>query len=73
MTIKIVCEECGSDQIVVDANAEWDISLQEWVTTGVLDEAHCFKCDDSCPGVGGDGIGGASRVRCGGKRSEGGP
>ena len=48
MTIKIVCEECGSDQIVVDANAEWDISLQEWVTTGVLDEAHCFKCDDSC-------------------------
>tara|TARA_B100000780_G_scaffold105745_1_gene74030 strand:+ start:554 stop:730 length:177 start_codon:yes stop_codon:yes gene_type:complete len=46
--INIVCEKCGSGNIVADALAEWDISSQEWVMTAVLDATVCKECEDDC-------------------------
>ena len=46
--VKIVCEECGSDEVVSDAYAEWDVALQEWVMTSVCDTVVCGECQDYC-------------------------
>ena len=46
--VKVVCEKCGDDQVVADASAGWDISLQEWVMTNVSDTTVCGKCQDFC-------------------------
>ena len=36
--IRIVCEECGSDDIVRDANARWNVETQEWELTNAFDK-----------------------------------
>lgn len=43
--IKIVCGRCGSTDVLKDAFAEWDISLQEWVVHSTYDDNRCNHCD----------------------------
>jgi hypothetical protein len=43
--IKIVCDECGSDNVVRDAWAEWDVEKQEWVLRTVFDFGKCEDCE----------------------------
>lgn len=47
MTIKLkmICSTCGSDQVVRDAWAEWDVATQEWVLQNVFDYAYCQACE----------------------------
>ena len=44
--INIVCKTCGSDDVVKDAWANWDYSLQQWVLSQTFDSAWCEKCED---------------------------
>jgi len=43
---KPVCPYCGSDNVVVDATARWDVALQEWVLSGVHDSGGCEQCGE---------------------------
>lgn len=43
--VTMVCETCGSDDVVRDAWAEWDVGSQEWVLRTVFDQAVCETCD----------------------------
>jgi hypothetical protein len=50
---KYVCSKCGSDNVRVDAYAEWDIDAQDWVLAATFDDAICEACaehniDASC-------------------------
>lgn len=43
--INIVCESCGSANVVRDAYAEWDTEDQTWVLGSVYDDAFCNECE----------------------------
>lgn len=43
--IKIVCRDCGSDDVRRDAWAEWDEDLEEWTLGTVFDAGHCENCE----------------------------
>jgi Zn finger protein HypA/HybF involved in hydrogenase expression len=43
--IKKVCEKCGSEDIWIDAAAEWDIDSQSWQLGNMWDYSHCADCD----------------------------
>lgn len=42
--VKLVCRSCGSDDIVSDAYARWDVQTQEWDLSSVLDNKICESC-----------------------------
>lgn len=42
---KPVCRHCGSDDIVIDAAARWDVSLQQWQLASVHDCTWCVQCE----------------------------
>lgn len=42
---KPVCEECGSDNVWVDATAAWDIATQKWVLESTFQQEYCEQCD----------------------------
>jgi hypothetical protein len=46
--IKHICATCKSDDVVLDAWAEWDIDTQDWVLRSVFDDAFCIKCEQAC-------------------------
>ena len=47
--IKKVCSTCGSEDVLADAYAEWDVAAQDWVVQDVMDKGHfCNKCDGEC-------------------------
>ena len=41
----MVCEQCGSEDVGIDAYAEWSVEEQEWVLASTYDAAHCTMCD----------------------------
>jgi len=45
MKIKIVCRDCGSEKVMRDAWAEWDVVSQQWRLKSVFDQAYCDDCD----------------------------
>ena len=45
--IEMICETCGSKEVLRDAWAEWDEDKQDWVLQNVFDEAFCENCDGS--------------------------
>lgn len=45
---RMLCAECGSDDVVVDAWAEWDEATQEFVLRSVFDEMFCLACEQAC-------------------------
>jgi hypothetical protein len=43
---RMVCDECGSEDVLADAYAQWDIDQQDWVVANVFDKgAFCPDCD----------------------------
>lgn len=51
-----ICRKCGSQDVVKDAWAKWNIEKQEWVLDNVFDAAFCNSCegettiDEALPG-----------------------
>lgn len=46
--IKHICATCKSDDVVLDAWAEWDVMIQDWVLRSVFDDAFCCSCEQAC-------------------------
>jgi hypothetical protein len=44
MKIKHVCEKCGSEEVFVDAYAEWDVDTQSWELVNLRCD-WCVDCD----------------------------
>lgn len=42
--MKMVCSTCGSENVLRDAFAEWDVEAQDWVLQNVFDDAVCDDC-----------------------------
>lgn len=46
---RVVCRECGSDDVLADAYASWDVESQRWEAEDVFDKgSHCNACDGEC-------------------------
>ena len=43
--VQMICAHCGSDDVMRDAWAEWDVEKQDWVLRSVFDQAYCENCD----------------------------
>lgn len=43
--VRKVCAYCGSENVYLDAMAEWDVDRQEWVLSHLFDDASCAGCD----------------------------
>jgi hypothetical protein len=43
--IRIVCSWCGSDNVLRDAWASWDVDKQDWVLGAVFDAGFCQACE----------------------------
>lgn len=47
--VKMVCRECGSEDVLADAYAEWNVELQQWEVQNVFDKgSFCQQCDGEC-------------------------
>lgn len=50
--VEPVCDVCGSDDLVKDAAAAWDVATQAWVLLSTYDSTTCQACeregDDIC-------------------------
>lgn len=46
--VAIVCSTCGSENILVDAWAEWDVESQSWVVAETFKTAVCGACNGEC-------------------------
>jgi hypothetical protein len=42
--LQMVCGECGTNDVMRDAWAVWDVATQDWVLGAVFDYGHCDKC-----------------------------
>ena len=43
--IKYICSQCGSDDVLSDAYAEWDVIGQHWLLQNTFDKgAYCNAC-----------------------------
>ena len=42
--VRMVCEDCGSEQVTRDAWAEWNVETQDWHLGAVFDYAYCHRC-----------------------------
>ncbi|AMN44714.1 hypothetical protein [Rhodoplanes sp. Z2-YC6860] len=41
-----VCATCGSDRVLSDAYAAWDVATQQWELMQTFDKgAYCEQCD----------------------------
>ncbi len=53
---KMVCGQCGSEDVKRDAWAEWNPDTGSWELENVFDAAYCQNCDDNgAPGTFGAG------------------
>ena len=47
--VKIVCSYCGSDDVLIDAYAQWNVEKQEMEVAQTFDKGHyCNQCDGEC-------------------------
>lgn len=47
--VKMVCERCGSQEVVADAYAVWDVESQSWELQSTFDKgSYCSNCDGEC-------------------------
>ena len=46
----MVCEQCGSEDVGIDAYAEWSVEEQEWVLASTYDAAWCTPVCRVCDG-----------------------
>jgi len=45
MKLRMKCRHCGSEEVFLDAYAEWDFDLQYWKLSNVYEEAWCNQCE----------------------------
>lgn len=45
---KIVCTRCGSDEVVKDAYAQWNVDKQNWEIQNLFDMCFCEVCEREC-------------------------
>lgn len=45
--VRMVCADCGSEQVTRDAWAEWNAELRAWQLGAVFDYAYCHRCQRS--------------------------
>lgn len=45
---KPVCTQCGSDDVLADAYAWWDVDKQEWALSNTFDNSYCEDCEGEC-------------------------
>ncbi|WP_144259483.1 hypothetical protein [Methylocystis sp. ATCC 49242] len=50
--IKMVCPNCGSDNVGHDATVRWSVDTQAYEVSGIFDNAWC----DDCGWEGDDGL-----------------
>jgi hypothetical protein len=43
--MRVICRECGSEDVVRDAWVRWDASSQAWEIATTLPAAYCHQCD----------------------------
>ena len=44
--LQMLCQKCGSAEVVRDATASWNFTRQQWELAGdPCDDAYCEKCD----------------------------
>jgi hypothetical protein len=44
--VKMVCSQCGSEDVFADSYAQWDVESQSWEIAQTFDKgAYCNKCD----------------------------
>jgi hypothetical protein len=44
--IKMVCDKCGSEDVLADAYVCWDVAAQTWEVASTFDKgAYCNQCD----------------------------
>lgn len=48
MAKKFVCTVCGSDRVLLDAYARWDVEKQEMVVESVIKGHFCELCGGDC-------------------------
>ena len=46
--IKYMCRECGSDNVLFDAWAKWNVETQEMELNYTYDNTYCENCDCEC-------------------------
>ena len=45
MKFRFICRSCGSDSVVTDAYAQWDVATQSWIVVDCFDKgAFCSPC-----------------------------
>lgn len=49
MTVKYICPECGSENVLADAWAAWNADKQEWELDNVFDACICSDCEAQFP------------------------
>lgn len=42
--VKLLCPECGAEDVVLDAYAAWDVETQDWVLHSTYEEKRCNTC-----------------------------
>jgi hypothetical protein len=45
MAVTMICARCGSDNVVKDAYARWNVTHQKWELSAVFDASFCEACD----------------------------
>jgi hypothetical protein len=44
--VKMVCSQCGSEGVLADAHAQWDVDSQLWEVVETYHKgAYCSQCD----------------------------
>ncbi len=43
--IRVVCPYCGSENVTIDATADWDYDQQKWTLCGTQDTVTCQECE----------------------------
>jgi len=45
--VKMVCSNCGSDDVTRDAVVRWSIQSQQWEVSNVFDNSDCEACGET--------------------------
>lgn len=45
---KMVCSDCGSEEVLFDAWARWNYEKQEFELDSTFENTHCEKCEGEC-------------------------
>lgn len=44
--VKMVCKECGSTDVGMDATVVWSFIKQAWVIADICDTSYCNRCSE---------------------------